>query len=210
MKGIFISLEGGEGSGKSTQTELLINYFMSKNINCITTREPGGTVICEKIRNLVLDAKLNNMSTEAEMLLFAASRIQLINELILPSLNEGKVIICDRFIDSSFVYQGLTNGDKIDDVKIANHFALNKCMPDITIYFDIDPVDAFKRKNGADENDRMEMKGMEFHQKVRKGFLKLAEMFPERIVKIDASKSVQEVHEQILQALKNKGIISEE
>lgn len=207
MKGKFISFEGGEGSGKSTQTQIICDYFKNHNIDFITTREPGGTSVSERIRSLVLDAKVENMSFETEVLLFAASRVQLINEVLIPSLNEGKTILCDRYLDSSMVYQGLTNGNNLDKVEWANKYALENCMPDCTLYFDIDPVLAFKRKNGADENDRMEMKGIEFHQKVRQGFLTLAKMYPERIKVIDASKNIEEVTNQILTHLSSKGII---
>ena len=206
MKGKFITFEGGEGSGKSTQTKLLCDYFKDNNIEYVNTREPGGTLISEKIRELVLDAKMNNMSLETEILLFAASRAQLIDEVIKPSLDSGKVILCDRYIDSSIVYQGMTAGDNIDKVLWANKYAYEYCMPDVTFYFDIDPVLAFERKNGADENDRMEMKGLEFHNKVRDGFLKLSKKYPERIKIIDASKSVEDVTNQIKKILNDMGI----
>lgn len=206
MRGKFISFEGGEGSGKSTQTQIICDMLRSDNLEFINTREPGGTKISEKIRELVLDAKNEKMSLETEILLFAASRAQLINEVILPTLNSGKTVICDRYLDSSLVYQGMTCGDNLDIVKCANKYAMDNCMPDITLYFDIDPKLAFERKNGADKNDRMEMKGMEFHQKVRQGFLRLANMYPERIKIIDASKTREEVTAQILEAIRNIGI----
>lgn len=206
MKGKFITFEGGEGSGKSTQTQIICELLKDKNIAHVTTREPGGTKISEAIRALVLDAKNDKMSLETEILLFAASRAQLIDEFILPSLDEGKIVICDRYIDSSMVYQGMCNGNNIDKVLSANSYAVNNCMPDLTLYFDIDPELAFSRKNGADVNDRMEMKGMEFHKKVRQGFLNLASMYPERIKVIDASKSIEEVTSQIVDALREKGI----
>lgn len=206
MRGKFISFEGGEGSGKSTQTQIICDMLNSKNIGFITTREPGGTKISERIREVVLDTKMDNMSLETEILLFAASRAQLINELIIPTLDSGKVVICDRYVDSSMVYQGLTCGNNIEKVKWANKYALENCMPDITLYFDIEPEIAFERKNGADKNDRIEMKGMEFHKKVREGFLTLAKMYPERIKVIDASKTIEEVTAQIFEVLKTIGI----
>lgn len=206
MKGKFISFEGGEGSGKSTQTQIICDMLRSHNVEFINTREPGGTKISEKIRELVLDAKNEKMSLQTEILLFAASRAQLINEVILPTLDSGKTVICDRYLDSSLVYQGMTCGDNLDNVRWANKYAMDNCMPDITLYFDIDPKLAFERKNGADKNDRMEMKGMEFHQKVREGFLRLANFYPKRIKVIDASKTREEVTAQILEALRNIGI----
>ena len=204
MKGKFITLEGGEGAGKSTQAQIICEMLRNKKIDYIKTREPGGTTISEKIRGIVLDSKNGNMSLDTEILLFSASRSQLIDEVILPSLNEGKIVICDRYVDSSIVYQGLANENgNMEKVKKANFHAFDSCMPDLTLYFDIDPIDAFKRKNGADENDRIEMKGLEYHKKVRQGFLTLAELYPERIKVIDASKTIDEVTEQIFDNLKS-------
>lgn len=206
MKGKFITFEGGEGSGKSTQAKIVCDMLKSHYVNFIRTREPGGTIISEKIRELVLNKEYDQMTHETEILLFAASRAQLVNEVIKPALEEGKLVVCDRFVDSSFVYQGLTNDDNLDKVIWANKYVMENCMPDVTLYFDIDPEIAFARKNGADKADRIETKGMNFHKKVREGFLKLSKMFPERIKVIDASKSLEEVTAQIFEVLRAMNI----
>lgn len=202
-KGKFISFEGGEASGKTTQIKMLSEFLTNAGIDHIVTREPGGTKIGEKIREILLSKENEEMDPDAEILLFAATRAQLVNELILPNLEQGKMVISDRYIDSSYVYQGLGEAERIWDIFWLNQRTLSKCMPDITFYLDIDPEVAFKRRNGPDSNDRIETKTLEFHKKVRQEFLSLAEKCPDRIKVIDASQTVEEINSQIINIIKN-------
>lgn len=207
MQGKFITFEGCEGAGKSAQMRLLGQYFTQNNIPFITTREPGGTSVAEKIREVILDIDNLSMAYECEVLLYAASRADHIKNKILPALKEGKVVLCDRFIDSSFAYQAHARGLGIEAVKKANFYALENCMPHMTLFLDISPDDAFYRKGGADGRDRMEAEGLEFHRKVYEGYLKLADMFPERFVRIECHGEKLKTHENILAALRDRGII---
>ena len=207
MKGKFITFEGCEGSGKSTQLTLLKNYFDKNGNDYIFTREPGGTPISEKIRNIILDNGNKEMCAECEALLYASSRVQLLKEIVIPALTAGKIVLCDRYIDSSLSYQAYARGLGYDFVAKINDFAFKNCMPDITVFFDIDPCDAFLRKGGADKNDRLEQSGIEFHKKVYEGYKELAKKFPERIVSIGAAKGKEEIHREVLNILRDKGII---
>ena len=170
MKGKFITLEGCEGAGKSTQLRLLLDYLKENQIDFVCTREPGGTTISEKIRGIILDKDNTEMTPECEALLYASSRVQLLQQVILPSLNQGKIVICDRYYDSSFAYQAFARGLGLDFVKSINNFALTYGVPDLTLFLDISPTEAFKRKGGADMNDRIEAIGLEFHNKVYNGY----------------------------------------
>ncbi len=208
MRGWFITFEGGEGSGKSTQLNMLREYLQRANADFVYTREPGGTDVSEKIRNLVLDVNNKSMVDECEALLYSAARAQLVKEFILPAVEGGKLVVCDRYIDSSVVYQGYARGLGVDFVEKINAYAVQNCMPDVTFFLDISPKDAFARKGGADKDDRLEMSGQEFHQKVYEGYLLCAEKYPDRIIRIDSTLSAQEVHDQIIQVLKSKGIIA--
>lgn len=207
MKGAFITFEGGEGSGKSTQLKLLEEYLQNSSTNYVFTREPGGTEISEKIRNLVLSIDNKTITDECEALLYSASRAQLVNELILPSINSGKIVVCDRYVDSSFVYQGIARGLGLDFVEKINSYAIDNCMPSVTIFLEITPEEAFIRKGGADKTDRLEMSGLEFHKKVYDGYIMLAKKYPERIAVIDGRGTPKETHEKILTVLREKGII---
>jgi len=207
MKGKFITFEGCEGAGKSAQMRLLTEYFEKNNVNYISTREPGGTPIAEKIRGVILDADNKGMADECEALLYAAARAEHLKNKVIPALNEGKLVVCDRFIDSSFAYQVYARGLDYSIVERANFYALENCMPDVTLFLNISPKDAFKRKGGADKKDRIELEGLSFHEKVYEGYLALAEKFPERFVKINCSGEKQQTHQNILQALRERGII---
>ena len=147
------------------------------------------------------------MCPECEALLYASSRVQLLKEIVIPALTAGKIVLCDRYIDSSLSYQAYARGLGYDFVAKINDFAFKNCMPDITVFFDIDPCDAFLRKGGADKNDRLEQSGIEFHKKVYEGYKELAKKFPERIVSIGAAKGKEEIHREVLNILRNKGII---
>jgi len=196
-KGIFITMEGVDGSGKSTQIGLLKEYLQSKGYDVVLTREPGGTEISEKIRTLTLDKANSKMGSITEMLLYAAARAQLVHERIRPSLKEGRVVICDRFVDSSYVYQGFGRGIDLNKVVGTNEIALEGLMPDITFFFDIRPEAALARRMAASQADRIESEKLEFHIKVYEGYRKLAEMYPERIKPIDCSRTVEEIFSDI-------------
>lgn len=201
MKGKFITFEGCEGSGKSTQIELFRKYLEKKGIEYLFVREPGGTEISEKIRSIILDVNNKEMCDEAEALLYASARAQLIKEKILPALNSGKLVLCDRYIDSSFAYQAYARGLGIDFISKINVYAIENCMPDKTVFLNISSKDAFMRKGGADKDDRIELSGEDFHQKVYEGYLKVAKDYPERFLLIDCLGEKQQTHKNIIKAL---------
>ena len=209
MDGLFIALEGPDGSGKSTIAKLLADYFEKNNIAYISTREPGGTDIGEKIRELILDKAHTDMSDKTEALLYAASRSQHVDEKILPALSEGKVVLCDRFVLSSLAYQGRGRGLGIESVKEINDFAIGDVYPDLILFFYIDPGITLKRKTASSGVDRLELEGDKFHQDVYRGYMEVLDMYPENIKKIDAGKSIEEVLrqsiEQIESLLENRG-----
>ncbi len=194
-RGFFITFEGGDGSGKSTQISILKESLIKKGYDVILTREPGGTDISEKIRELILDPENGEMEDITEAYLYAAARAQLVRQLIKPALEEGKVVICDRFVDSSIAYQGFGRGLG-DAVGVINTYAVDDCMPDLTILLKLDPERGSSRIAGR-EHDRIEQASDEFHRKVYEGYLKLEEMYPERILGVDASGTIQEIAEEI-------------
>ena len=206
MKGKFITFEGCEGVGKSRQIKLLKEYLDQNGVKYYLTREPGGTTVSEKIREIILDGKNSSMTDECEALLYAAARAQLIREEIEPRLNNGELVICDRYVDSSLAYQGYARGLGYDFIAEINSFALNVFPPDFTVFLDLPPEKAFLRKGGADKNDRLELSGIEFHNKVYKGYKALAEKFKERYIVIDASGEKPQTHAKIVAALKEKGV----
>ena len=207
MKGKFITLEGCEGVGKSRQIKYLERYLTENNIKYYLTREPGGTAISEQIRSVILDANNIAMSDECEALLYAAARVQLLKEEIAPRLERGELVLCDRYIDSSFAYQGYARGLGIEFVEKINDYAIKNFMPDYTLFLNLTPEQAFKRKGGVDKNDRLELSGVEFHQKVYDGYIELSRRYKERFIVIDASGEKQQTHAKIIGALKEKGII---
>lgn len=196
-KGLFITFEGGDGSGKTTQINLLKDYLKSKNIEAITVREPGGVSISEKIRCLILDNQNTDMDKITEMLLYAAARAQLVSQVILPALNQGRAVICDRFVDSSYVYQGFARGLGIDVVQNVNNIATQKLVPDITFFMDIDPTTAMNRRLSCGNPDRLESEGVSFQEKVYEGYIELSKMFPNRIKTINASLGIEEIFSDI-------------
>lgn len=205
-KGYFVTLEGGEGSGKSTQLKLLEDYLDKGGYDVIYTREPGGTPISEEIRKILLGGKNVEMSDETEALLFAAARAQHIKEKILPAIAEGKTVVCDRYVHSSLVYQGYARGLG-EFVEKVNSYALENCMPDVTIFLDITPERAFARKGGADADDRLEQSGIDFHRRVYDGYVRMAEKFPDHFVRVNADRGIDEVFAEILNTLRQKGVI---
>lgn len=206
MRGAFITFEGCEGSGKSTQIRLLSEKLTAIGADFIITREPGGSDVAEQIRKIILDGKNVAMCDECEALLYAAARIQHLKEIVEPALAAGKLVICDRYVDSSLAYQGAARGLGTDYIESINSLAINKYPPDLTVFLDIPPDKAFLRKHGADENDRMEKQGLNFHMRVYGGYLSLIEKYP-RICPVDCGGTKFETHSKIVALLKDKGII---
>ena len=207
MRGKLITFEGCEGVGKSTQVRLLKDYLKRSGQEAIFLREPGGTNISEKIREIILSVDNMEMSDECEVLLYNASRAQLINEVIKPALDAGKLVICDRFIDSTLAYQGYARGLGVDYIASLNDFVCKDCMPDCTIYLELHPRDAFRRKGGADKDDRLEQQTFDFHVRVFEGYKVAKEMYKDRIVSIKPTGTKSETHSAILKVLRDRGII---
>lgn len=197
-KGIFITFEGIDGCGKSTQLGLLKEDFLKEGIEFIEVREPGGTPVGEKIRTILLDKKNDSMTRMAELLLFEAARAQITEEVIIPALESGKNVICDRFYDSTSAYQGYANKMGRDLTDFLNLKATAGVSPDLTVLLDIDPETAFKRRalRDAGEEDRIEMQGLSYQQMVREGYLELAKE-QDRIKIIDASQPVDAIYQEI-------------
>ncbi len=207
MKGKFITFEGCEGAGKSKQIKMLCDYLDKNGIKYVLTREPGGAEISEKIREVLLSVSSSGMTAKTEALLFAAARVQHVHDVIKPNLEKGLYVLCDRYIDSSFAYQAVANGLGFEYVSKINEVAINECMPDATVFLNISPIDAFKRKGGADKNDRIEQTGLEFHEKVYKGYLETLKRYGDRILSIDCSGERNQTHQNVINALKSKNII---
>lgn len=199
-KGLFISIEGPDGSGKSTQIRKLKDFLEGQGKEAILTREPGGTEISEKIRAIILDKNNIEMDDMTEALLYAASRAQHVAQVIKPALSEGKTVICDRFVDSSIAYQGY--GRHLGDcVRIINEFAVAGCMPDITFFLKIDPS-VGKNRIKEEMQDRLELEKLTFHNEVFQGYLELEEKYKERIIGIDANRPIQAISDDIIQHMK--------
>lgn len=203
MKGTFITFEGCEGVGKSTQLAMLKDYLQRTGQDAVFTREPGGTSISEQIRKVIMSIENKEMSPLTEALLYAASRAQHVEEVIRPALESGKTVICDRFIDSSIAYQGCARNLGVDLVRQINAPAVNGCMPDVTIFIDLKPNDAFRT---VKKTDRLEQEGASFHSKVYKAFINEAEQSSGRIVKIKPCQNKNETHHKIVDALRARGI----
>ncbi|TDL75076.1 dTMP kinase [Peribacillus frigoritolerans] len=203
MKGIFITFEGPDGAGKTTILNMLSEEFKVKGIEAVFTREPGGIRIAEQIREVILNKENTEMDSRTEALLYAAARRQHIVEKVIPALNEGKLIICDRFIDSSLAYQGYAREIGVDDVYSINMFAIDGVMPEVTLYFDIEPERGLLRINGSDsrEVNRLDLEKMDFHLKVQKGYKQLIDKFPERIKVINADQSLEDVYRDVKEVL---------
>ncbi|MBT2684363.1 dTMP kinase [Bacillus sp. ISL-37] len=197
-KGIFITIEGPDGSGKTTILQMLTQNLEREGYAVVATREPGGIEIAEQIRKVILDPGNTAMDPRTEALLYAAARRQHLSEKVKPALKAGKVVLCDRFVDSSLAYQGHARGLGIDEVYSINEFAIENMMPAMTLYFDVAPEIGLERinKNKGREVNRLDMEKLEFHQKVREGYMIIAERFPDRIAKIDASKELDAVYKQ--------------
>ena len=208
MKGRFIAFEGCEGAGKSTQMRLLSEYLTSRGIPHILTREPGGGQISEAIRKIILDGKNSEMTDECEALLYAAARVQHLADTVAPALARGETVLCDRYIFSSFAYQGYGRGLSLAFLKEINAFAIEKYMPDLTVFLDIPSSRAFERKHGADPDDRMEQAGEAFHKRVYQGYKSLLKEYPEEMTAVDCSGTKYETNGNILSILRGRGLIA--
>jgi dTMP kinase len=206
MNGILISLEGPDGAGKTTVLKEILPEIKKMKRDIISTREPGGVRLAEEIRQLILDPKNTEIDSKTEMLLFAAARRLHMQEKMLPALKAGKVVIVDRFIDSSVAYQGYGRELGVEVVDWLNNFATDGLKPDLTLYFDIDTDVALDRimSNRADEVNRLDLERAEMHRKVRQGYLKMVEKEPQRFVTIDASQSVEKVVSDTIEAIKDR------
>ena len=201
---MFITFEGCEGVGKSTQLNMLKEYLSATGQEAVYVREPGSTRISEKIRSVILDPANTEMTAETEALLYAAARAQLVSEVILPALSAGKTVICDRYVDSSAAYQGYARGLGIDFVRRINSYALANAMPDVTVFIDLRPSDAFR---SVRREDRLEREKAEFHDKVYEGYLAQASTSNGRFVMIKPEKDKNETHRKIIAALREKGAV---
>ncbi|GLX70843.1 dTMP kinase [Paenibacillus glycanilyticus] len=199
-KGIFITIEGGEGAGKTTLIQQLSHTMQQRGKTVMTTREPGGIPIAEQIRSVILDRSHTSMDARTEALLYAAARRQHLVEKVMPALADGQVVICDRFVDSSLAYQGHARGLGMDDVWSINRFAIEGAMPQLTIYMDIEPEIGLARIQaaGTREVNRLDLESLAFHERVREGYRMLLEQFPERIVQVDAGKEANVVLEEVI------------
>ena len=198
-RGLFISIEGPDGSGKSTQLNNIKKFFQERDTETIFTREPGGTIIGEKIREVLLDKSHVEMDPMTEAMLDAAARAQHVAQVIKPALAEGKVVVCDRFVDSSIAYQGY--GRQLgDSVEIINNYAVAGCMPDLTILMKLDPSIG-KNRIGSRDQDRLELEKDAFHTSVFEGYLALEKKYPDRIIGIDASRTIEDIKGDIYKKL---------
>lgn len=199
---MFITFEGPEGSGKSTQIYLVADYLIRRGYEVLCTREPGGTPIGDQIRQVLHDVGNTDMFARAEILLYSASRAQLVEQLILPHLAKGGIVLCDRYADSTYAYQGYGRQLDLETLRLITHFATQGLKPDLTIYLDVDVVEGLRRKfaasaNGQGEWNRMDRLDLEFHQRVRAGYLEMAQQEPERWLIVDASAPVNEINQVI-------------
>ena len=203
---MFITFEGPDGSGKSTIIQKVYDYLIENNYDVIKTREPGGSPIAEKIRNLILDNENTEMGYRTEALLYAASRAQHVEETILPALNENKIVLCDRFLISSLAYQGVGRDLGIENIRKINEFAINGVFPDFVLFFDVDPITTLKRKSSLDTADRLEKEGNNFHERVYNGYKEILNS-EKNIEIIDATQSVEDVFNQCIKVLKRRNVL---
>ncbi|MBW4084862.1 dTMP kinase [Paenibacillus sp. S150] len=205
-EGFFITLEGGEGSGKTTVLGRVAAYLQNHSMPYLITREPGGIEIAEKIRSIILDTAHTAMDARTEALLYAASRSQHLAEVVEPALKEGLTVLCDRFVDSSLVYQGYARGLGIEAVRSINQFATGGRKPDITFYLDVDPEVGLSRiaANQDREVNRLDLESLAFHQKVREGYQQVVKSDPQRIVVLDANRPIHMVEQDIVRTLKDR------
>ncbi len=206
-RGAFIAFEGCEGAGKSTQMRLLSERLQKLGVPHTVTREPGGGEISEAIRKVILNGKFTAMTDECEALLYAAARVQHLSDTVAPALARGEIVLCDRYVFSTYAYQGEGRGLPRKFLEEINSYALDHFMPDVSLFLDIPPALAFDRKHGADENDRMECAGDGFHARVYAGYKKLLGEFPGRFVAVDCSGTKFETNAKIAAQLEERGLI---
>ena len=204
MKGSFITFEGCEGVGKTTQVDRLKRYLEKSGQPALFLREPGGTVISEKIREMLLSKENDKMNGKCEALLYSAARAQLLGEVVAPALEKGSIVVCDRFTDSTFAYQGAARGLGADFIDELNKLTCGDIVPDVTVFLYLHPREAFARKGGADKNDRLESQSIEFHEKVYLGYKEIASRYPERFICVDASKDADGVWEEVIALLRRR------
>lgn len=199
--GLFITFEGGEGAGKTTVLNKIYEALLGKGIEVIQTREPGGIPISEQIRDIIHNPEHLEMEERTEALLYAAARRQHLVEKVFPALEQGKIVLCDRFIDSSLAYQGYARGLGIDEVYAINQFATQDCMPDLSLFFDIPPEKGLERisANIDREKNRLDLENIAFHQKVYEGYQLVLSRFPERFQTVDAARNLHEVYQDTLE-----------
>lgn len=195
---MFITFEGPDGGGKTTQIKLLSPFLVSKGFQVVCTREPGGTEIGDQVRDVLMNMKNREMCPRAEILLFCASRAQLVTQLVRPALSEGKIVICDRFTDSTMAYQGFGHGLDKTDLRSLLEFATGGLKPDLTILLDISSEEGLKRRQtNHEEWNRMDDYALNFHKRVREGYLELAASDPARFFRVDAAQSRESVQKEI-------------
>lgn len=206
VQGHFITLEGGEGSGKTTVLDLIYKELSDLGYSVLVTREPGGIPIAEYIREIILNPNNTQMEKRTEALLYAAARRQHLIEVIVPALERGQVVLCDRFIDSSLVYQGYARGIGMEEVMAINHFAIGDLFPELTLFFDLEPEEGLARiaQNENREKNRLDLEKLNFHKKVYEGYHLLLNKYPDRIKRIDAKKSIPEVTSETVEKILNK------
>ncbi len=207
MRGKFITFEGCEGVGKSAQVRMLGAWLSERGASFTVTREPGGSGICEAIRKVILDPAFSDMDDSCELLLYLAARAQHLKDVIIPALAEGKLVVCDRYMDSTLAYQGFAKGMGVERVRRLNALTAGDYIPDLTVFLDYPPDKAFMRKGGADKSDRLENLDKSFHMRVYEGYKLLAEEEPQRIVSVDASGTKFETHAKIIELLSERGFI---
>ncbi|MGE7271783.1 dTMP kinase [Brevibacillus panacihumi] len=202
-KGRFITVEGGDGAGKSTVIARMYEELRRRGMDVLLTREPGGIDIAEKIREIILNPAHTQMDKRTEALLYAAARRQHLVEKVLPALEAGKLVLCDRFIDSSLAYQGHARGLGIEEVFVINQFAVEGCMPELTLYFDVSPEVGLERINATRgrEVNRLDLEGLRFHELVQEGYQLAIARDPERFIIIDAEQNPDQVYQAAMEAL---------
>jgi len=199
-QGHFITFEGADGSGKSTQLKLTAEYLANKGYDVITTRDPGGTPLGSRIRDILLHHE-GYVSSNCELFLYLADRAQHIDEKILPAIKQGKIVLCDRYVDSTLAYQGYARGINVEQILMLNNIVTKSLMPDLTFVFDVSTDVADKRI--GDSKDRLESEAKEFHQKVKQGFLSVAERFKDRIIVVNADNDIDEIFSEVAKKIDN-------
>lgn len=198
MKGMFITVEGPDGSGKTTQLQLLVRSLTEKGYEVVVTREPGGTKVGNSIREVLLSPEHDEMTPRVEMMLYAASRAQNIDQVIRPALKRGAIVVCDRFVDASIAYQGYGLQYDLNQILSLNEWATAGIKPDLTFLFDLTPDQASRRMKDRGQLDRIESRDESFHQRVYDGFKNLLEQHPDRMVRIDANSTIEMIQDEVL------------